>query len=88
MSLRGGKKYSKFVKRGETGSATESEALLVVPFDVSGGSGQDITMERSDSSTAVMGYNELSNSISVNGDEYQPNNHFILNGEKDTVYEV
>ena len=76
-----------FVKRGEEVDVTQSKALLV-PFDVTAGSGQSITMTLSNASTVSVAYDEVTNEISVGGTSYAAGESFSLDGKKVTVLDI
>ena len=71
-----------FVKVGEVISTEKS---ILVPFNSSSGSGQVITMTLSDTSNVSVSYNEVNNSITVDGSTLEVGDSIILDGKKMTV---
>lgn len=91
---RGVRKYAdaKFVNRGgmqrirEAESETIVEALLL-PFDATSGSGQNISLQLSDDSTKTVEYDDVQNTVAVDSSVYSPGDTFVIDGLKCTVFE-
>lgn len=75
-----------FVNLNSTIEATVPEGIIV-PFTSGSGSGQMFTIEVENDTDQVVGYNELTNSIVVDGVEYAVNESFILNGRRFEIQE-
>ena len=71
-----------FVKVGE---AISTEKSILVPFNSSSGSGQVITMTLSDTSNVSVSYNEVNNSITIDGSTLELGDSIIIDGKKMTV---
>jgi len=60
----------------------------LVPFNESSGSGQDILIELSDTSTVQVSYDETNNSVSVDGQNLQVGEYSVVDGKKCSVRDV
>lgn len=74
-----------FVRRGETVSTDES---ILAPFNAHSGSGQEITMNLSDSSTVQVVYDETNNSLIIGGTGVQVGESIAIDGKKLTVADL
>ena len=74
-----------FVRRGETVSTDES---ILAPFNADSGSGQQITMHLSDSSTVQVAYDETNNSLTIGGAGVQVGESIAIDGKKLTVADL
>lgn len=72
-----------FVKRGESVSISNNSVFLI-PFDSESGSSQSIDIQL-DNSTVSVGYNESTDTISVQSVEYSIGDSFVLDGKKVTM---
>lgn len=76
-----------FIKLGEVLSIEELRGILL-PFEQTSGTGQKVIVRLSDGSTDVdVYYDDIYNTITVNGITYSPGDSFILDGQKVTVVE-
>lgn len=74
-------KEAKFVKRGGTTSIVGEDAVLV-PFDPTAGTSQTVSLTLSDTSTAVVNFDETVETVSVGGQTYNLGQYTILDGKK------
>ena len=89
MSIPGGKRVTtKFVKRGETVPISEQSTSISIPFSKDAGSGQSISIALSDTSTVDVDYDEVSESLTVQGVSYVVGEYFVLDGKKVFLYDV
>ena len=71
-----------FIKLGETLSIKDINGVLI-PFDQTSGSGQNVNVTLSDDVTNVpITFDENTNSVSVNSSSYSVGSSFILDGKK------
>lgn len=77
-----------FINIGDTLSIKEISGV-VLPFETSSGTGQDVNVTLSDDATTIpITYDEAANTITVNGVVYYPGDKFVLDGKKVTVVDV
>lgn len=86
INLSNTKTLTSFVGLGGTASSTDNS--LLVPFNESSGSGQDILIELSDTSTVQVSYDETNNSVSVDGQNLQVGEYSVVDGKKCSVRDV
>lgn len=75
------------VTRNSTSTIPDKESIIV-PFEPLEGSGQDVTLELSDSSSVTITYDETSDNINVGGDIYNEGDKFVLDGKAVTVFNI
>lgn len=78
---------TKFVKDGETITLGESGSILT-PFVPSGSAGQSVNLELSTSTVETVAFDEVNNTITVEGTTYSPGDRFILDGKSCKVGEL
>lgn len=61
---------------------------LFIPFEQLSGSSQEITLELKDETTLTVSYDEVANSIEINGVTYFGGDVLILDGRKVTIYDI
>ncbi len=74
--------------RSTVSTAPDVAGGVLIPFDPSDGTGQDATLQLSDSTNVVISYEEASDNIVIDGVTYNPGDSFVLDGKKVTVYDV
>lgn len=70
------------------GHAVSTNNSILLPFGGSSESGQAITINLSDASTVSVTYNEVNNSLSIDGSTYQVGDSMVFDGKKMTVKAV
>ncbi|CAM9180368.1 unnamed protein product, partial [Ectocarpus sp. 12 AP-2014] len=83
----GSKKKTKFVKRGESASVADVEALLL-PFDESAGASQSASLTLSDNSSVTLTFDEVNDTVDVGGIVCSPGDSVVIDGKKMTVTDV
>ena len=76
-----------FVVRGETVPISESNGILM-PFIQSIGAGQTATLTLSNASTVSVTFDESTDKVTVDGQEYDDGEYFVLDGKKVSVINV
>lgn len=84
--LKNGNRF-RVITRGSTSTIPENESVMI-PFDTTEGASQSVTLELSDSTDVVVGFDETENNIVVGGETYTEGEHFVLDGKKVTVYDI
>ncbi|CAM9529402.1 unnamed protein product [Pylaiella littoralis] len=87
LSVGGKTKTSTFVKRGETASIQDADALFL-PFDSDSGSSQSASMTLSDNSTVTLTYDEEQGTIDMGGVVFSAGDHTIIDGKKASFVDV
>lgn len=75
----------RFVKIGESISTDDS---ILVPFNTSGGGGQNISMQLSDNTTVQVSYDETTEDITIEGTTYSAGDYIVIDGKKMTIQEL
>jgi hypothetical protein len=76
-----------FVNIGDSVDITDEDTLLI-PFDESSGSGQQISITLSDSSVVILTYDETLETVTLNGETYPIGSSFIVDGKKLTIWKL
>lgn len=87
FNLGAGTTKAKFVKRGGF-TNVENGDLIAIPFLPSAGAGQTATLVLSDSSNAVVSYDETTEHLMINGQLYTSGPSLILDGQKVTLIDA
>lgn len=72
--------YASFINIGDT-VGLEDASVFYIPFEPIGGSGQEVNLNLSDSSTSILTYDESNETITVDGVTYSPGDTFYLDGK-------
>ena len=76
-----------FVERGDMFNITNIEAILI-PFESNAGSGQSISVTLADLSTETIIFNEVDETITIDGNIYSSGQVFVFNDKKTSVFSV
>lgn len=87
VSVGGKLQVAKFIKTGETSTIEESTAVIL-PFDALNGSSQTVNFTYSNATTEAVDYDDVSETIQIEGAVYSPGDSFVLDGRKSTVVEL
>ena len=86
INIDGIRRNSKFVNLGDTIDATDTDAILV-PFSTASGSGQSVSLTLSNSISTIE-YNNLTETLNIEAENYEVGNSLVLDGKKVTILEI
>jgi len=87
VAVNGKTTVAKFIKTGET-STIEDSTAVILPFDALNGASQTLNFTYSNATTEAVDYDDVGETIEIEGVVYSPGDSFVLDGRKSTIVEL